>query len=79
MSTSTRHCCTENADSFAQNSGTTLQDSSCASLMTPGLDDRELIEGPEIEPTEPTRSCGGGSSLIHAFSSMFVHFPLVPA
>lgn len=32
-----------------------------------------------MELIEPTRSCGGGSSLMHAFSSMLVHLPLVPA
>jgi hypothetical protein len=47
--------------------------------MTPGLGAIDVLEGPEMEPMEPTRSWGTGSSLMHAFSSMFVHFPLVPA
>lgn len=49
--------------------------------MTPGLGARGPLGGPVIKLMEPTRSIGvgGGSSLMQAFSNMFVHFPLVPA
>jgi hypothetical protein len=58
---------------------TTPHDSSCTSLITPGFGASWAMADPAIELIEPTRSCGGGSSFMQAFSSMFVHFPLVPA
>lgn len=58
----------------------TPHDSSCTSSITPGFGARGVVaEVPAIELIELMRSFGGGSSFIHAFSSMFVHFPLVPA
>jgi hypothetical protein len=56
-----------------------LQDSSCASLMTPGFGVRGPVGCPDKELIEPMRSCGSGSSRIQAFSSRLVHLPLVPA
>lgn len=60
------------------------QDSLCTSLMTSEITppvDAGPRDGPTL--TAATLSLGGGggagSSLIHAVSSKFVHFPLVPA
>ena len=52
-----------------------VHDSSCTSSITPGFGAR----GVEDPAMELTRSLGGGSSFIQAFSSMLVHLPLVPA
>ena len=60
------------------------QDSLCTSLMTSEITP-PAAAGPRDGPTltAATLSLGGGggagSSLIHAVSSRFVHFPLVPA
>lgn len=57
----------------------TPHDSLCTSSITPGLGASGAVEEPAMELMEPTRSFGGGSSFMHEFSSMLVHFPLVPA